>query len=852
MMRERMLSLRAWQPRDADGSPPMARPLQDPFDATASPGAAPDKGGSTPEFFLPPSPGSLVNGLPVLSWDQAAAQLTRGGYSWSTTNGEPIVITYAFRASVSAFELSQLPAGVSGFAQFNAIQIAVVDEIMRLWSEVANIQLVRVGEGTSGPGAYSNNASILLGNYTTGPAAFSAFAFLPSPTAAGAADLEGNIWVNVSRNYDADPLTFSLGAQILVHEIGHALGLLHPEDYGGGANGGANYIDDATFWQDTSQFMTMSYFSPSFTGANFGINARAPQMHDIAAAQLLYGPNTTTRTGDTTYGFNSNSGHSVFSIGAANQASVFTIWDAGGTDTLDLSGYTTNSEIDLREQAFSSAGPGNGGPAVYNIAIARGAVIENAIGGAGADTLIGNAADNVLTGNAGADSINGNGGIDTANYDGSNAAVSVNLATGEALGGHAQGDTFQSIESLIGTAFDDTLTGDAEANSISGLGGADTLNGGDGNDTLYGHSAGATGEINVVAIATGMGASPLSTGAATPADAGFLYIVQKDTGVIFRVDEATGARTTFLDVQDTLFSGGGERGVLGLAFHPNYSGNGRFFVFLTDPQGDLQVREYHRSSTDPAVADNASTLVIEIPKQTGFTNHNGGWIGFSPDDGYLYVATGDGGGAGDPGNNSQDLNDLLGKILRINVDADGFPADAARNYAVPANNPFVGIAGADEIWAYGVRNPWRLAFDPRNGDLYIADVGQSAREEVNFQSAGFAGGANYGWRIMEGTLTFNPGPPGTPQPGDPSLTLPVYEYGRFFGGSITGGEVYVGANAGMTGHYVFADYLSGRLFTLMMHNGAAVNAEDRSPQITGAELTNVVDFVTGATGQLYA
>ena len=236
-MRERMFSLRAERSTDADGAAPMARPLQDPFDVTASPGPAPgDKGEPTPEFFLPPSPGTLVNGLPVLSWDQAAAQLTRGGYSWNTTNGEPVVITYAFRASAPPSEMSQLPAGVSGFSQFNATQIAVADEIMRLWSEVANIQLVRVGEGTSGPGAYSNNATILLGNFTTGPAAFSAFAYLPSPTAMAPADVEGNIWVNVSRNYDADPLTFSLGAQILVHEIGHALGLLHPEDYGGGAN----------------------------------------------------------------------------------------------------------------------------------------------------------------------------------------------------------------------------------------------------------------------------------------------------------------------------------------------------------------------------------------------------------------------------------------------------------------------------------------------------------------------------------------------------------------------------------------------------------------------------------------
>src|SRR5690606_5055251 len=260
-------------------------------------------------------------------------------------------------------------------------------------------------------------------------------------------------------------------------------------------------------------------------------------------------------------------------------------------------------------------------------------------------------------------------------------------------------------------------------------------------------------------------------GASTPGDPGFLYFVEKGTGVIWRVDASTGARTTFLDIPQGDFNADGEQGVLGLAFHPDYAANGRFFVYLADAQGDIQVREYSRSA-DPAVANTASTLIIEIERPGSATNHIGGWIGFSPEDGYLYFAPGDGGGSGDPSNNAQNLEVLHGKIIRIDADGpdpfpadphryyaiphdnpfgggsgdpsnnaqnlevlhgkisridvdgpDAFTADPLRNYAIPDDNPFVGVDGADEIWAYGLRNPWRMAFDPRNGDLYIGDVG---------------------------------------------------------------------------------------------------------------------------------
>ncbi len=407
------------------------------------------------------------------------------------------------------------------------------------------------------------------------------------------------------------------------------------------------------------------------------------------------------------------------------------------------------------------------------------------------------------------------------------------------------GDTFESI-TASGTPFADTLNGDSGADTLSGLGGADTLNGGDGNDVLYGHSLGATGQINAVAVATGMVNTVAA--ASTAGDPGFIYTVSKTEGIVYRVNTTTGARTNFLDIPNGEFVSDGERGVLGLAFHPDYQSNGRFFVFLTDPQGDLVVREYHRSS-NPAVAETAFTQIIEIPKQTGFTNHNGGWIGFSPSDGYLYITTGDGGGGGDPSNNAQNTNVLLGKILRIDVNSDAFPTDATRYYAIPSTNPFASSAGADEIWAYGLRNPWRITFDPRDGDIYIADVGQERREELNFRESNAAAGANFGWRLMEASLPY---PQGASNPNDPALLLPIYEYGRDLGGTIIGGEVYLGPNAGMTGHYFYSDFVSDRYFSLFVQNGVAVNVAERTQQLTGADLSFVVDFVSGTDGQLYA
>lgn len=832
-----------------------------------------------PEHFQIPTSGTAPNGLPYFSWEQGAQQLNRDGASWSAALATPVTITYAFRATGTP----PADAGVSVFAQFNAAQIAATEEMLDLWSEVANITFVRNG-GTG----YSDDATILFGNFMNGPAQFSAFAYLPTPGATASNLQNGDVWVNGSRDYDANPIALPRGSQILLHEIGHAFGLLHPSQYDGGAQGGATYQNDADFWQDTRQFTVMSYFSETNTGASYGEYwVTAPQMFDIAAAQMLYGANMTTRTGNTVYGFNSNTGHDVFSLTSTTDAAVFCIWDAGGTDTLDLSLYGTSSHIDLRPESFSSAGAHATGLMVGNISIARGAIIENAIGGGGADTIIGNDVANVLRGGGGNDSMSGGAGADR--LDGGTGADAMSGGAGndtyivdnsaDAITETSTGgtDTVRSslsftlpdnVENLMltgalaingsgnalanaidGGSGDNVLNGADGDDIISGFGGADTISGGAGNDVLYGHSVNAPGGIVSNVAFSGM-SQPVA-GATATSDPGFLYFVEKASGIIWRANVATGERSVFLDIAQTEFSSTGEGGALGLAFHPDYATNGRFFVFLTDPQGDLQVREFHRSAGNPAIADAASTLVIEIP-HPGETNHNGGWIGFSPTDGYLYVSTGDGGGSGDPNNNAQNRDILLGKILRLDVDSgDAFPGDAVRNFAIPSDNPFVGVAGADEIWAFGLRNPWRAAFDPRNGDLYIGDVGQSAREEVDVIANG-AGGLNFGWRIMEGDIPFNPGPSGTPQPGDPSLIGPIFDYPRTTGTTITGGEIYTGSNTGFVGQYVFSDFGSNRLFSLSLVGGEAFHPTDRTGQIIGSVPTSVVDFVTDSAGRIYA
>ena len=256
----------------------------------------------------------------------------------------------------------------------------------------------------------------------------------------------------------------------------------------------------------------------------------------------------------------------------------------------------------------------------------------------------------------------------------------------------------------------------------------------------------------------------------------------------------------FLDIR-SIVSCCGERGLLSVAFHPDYENNGFFYVNYTDNLGDTVIARYTVSG-DPNLADLSSALVLLNISQP-FGNHNGGQLQFGPD-GYLYIGMGDGGSGGDPGNRAQDLNDLLGKMLRINV-------DGAEPYEIPATNPFVGNPQArDEIWALGLRNPWRFSFDRLTGDLFIGDVGQSSWEEVDFQAASSAGEENYGWRLMEGSSCFNP----PNNCNDGTLILPVAEYDHALGNcSITGGYGYRGARyPELAGIYFYGDYCSGRIW----------------------------------------
>lgn len=313
---------------------------------------------------------------------------------------------------------------------------------------------------------------------------------------------------------------------------------------------------------------------------------------------------------------------------------------------------------------------------------------------------------------------------------------------------------------------------------------------------------------------------------------GRLFVVEKP-GRVWVLQDGQRQPEPFLDITDRVRSRESERGLLSIAFHPDYEVNGRFFVDYTDRKGNTVVAEY-RVSDDPNRADPSSERVLLYIEQPA-ANHNGGQLQFGPD-GYLYIGMGDGGNAGDPWGNAQNLGVLLGKMLRIDVDA-GAP------YGIPADNPFLDKAGArPEIWAYGLRNPWRFSFDRATGDLYIADVGQNKWEEVDVAFAPDPGGQNYGWDVMEGFHCFEPA-----EGCDPTgLTLPVLEYGHDVGCSITGGYVYRGRKyRDLQGTYFFSDYCTGRLWGMRPLEGGWQWAEFLA---TGL---NVSTFGEDEEGEIY-
>ncbi len=313
-----------------------------------------------------------------------------------------------------------------------------------------------------------------------------------------------------------------------------------------------------------------------------------------------------------------------------------------------------------------------------------------------------------------------------------------------------------------------------------------------------------------------------------------LFIVEQAGQVRVR-QPGSSTTTVFLDITASVLSGG-ERGLLGLAFHPQYATNRRFFVYYTrQTDGAIVIAEYHTSAGDPNVADTTETPILSIP-HPGQSNHNGGMLAFGPD-AFLYIGTGDGGSSNDPPNNGQNINALLGKILRIDIDH----ANGSVPYSSPGSNPFFGATpGADEIYAYGQRNPWRYSFDRATGQLFLGDVGQGAREEIDIVTLG----GNYGWRIMEGSIC-NPNLSGgvcTPPSGH---IPPIAEYSHSGGRcSITGGYVYRGAQASLpTGAYVFADYCTGEIF--MMQNGL-----NTSPLLLDTT-RNISSFGEDESGEIY-
>ena len=313
--------------------------------------------------------------------------------------------------------------------------------------------------------------------------------------------------------------------------------------------------------------------------------------------------------------------------------------------------------------------------------------------------------------------------------------------------------------------------------------------------------------LSAYSFAQTIALTPFVTGISEPAEivnAGDsrLFIVQQGGAIRIANPDGTLKPTNFLTIPSSMLAGGNEQGLLGLAFHPQYATNGFFYINYTRASdGATVVARYSVNPNNPDVALTSGTILLTVAQP--FSNHNGGTLRFGPD-GYLYIGMGDGGSGGDPGNRAQNINDNLGKMLRIDVNT----TSGNLPYGIPSGNPYIGVAGNDEIWAVGVRNPWKFSFDRLNGDMWIADVGQSAVEEINHVSA-TAAGLNYGWKCYEGNSIYTSG---CVQPGT-TYTFPVATYPHSGGAcSVTGGYVYTGSTyPNMLGKYFFADYCVNRI-----------------------------------------
>ncbi len=330
----------------------------------------------------------------------------------------------------------------------------------------------------------------------------------------------------------------------------------------------------------------------------------------------------------------------------------------------------------------------------------------------------------------------------------------------------------------------------------------------------------------------------------TPAgDTARLFVVEQ-TGAIRVVRHDTLLPTPLLDLTGHI-GFGGERGLLSMAFHPSYASNGHFYVYYTNPAGDIRIVRY-TVSANPNVADSTTGDTILAAFHETYDNHNGGLVLFGPD-GKLYAGLGDGGFGGDPSGNGQNLDTLLGKILRLDVDG-GSP------YAVPPDNPFVGHAGErGEIWIYGLRNPWRFSFDRATADLYIGDVGQNLYEEVDVLAAGSPAGVNYGWNIMEGKHCY-----GASSCNMTGLTLPVIEYDHSNACAVTGGYVYRGTRVpALAGVYLYGDYCGGWVRSFRFAGGTATESRDWPSLAVSGGLSSFGEdvrgelYITSLSGSLY-
>ena len=346
----------------------------------------------------------------------------------------------------------------------------------------------------------------------------------------------------------------------------------------------------------------------------------------------------------------------------------------------------------------------------------------------------------------------------------------------------------------------------------------------------------ATPNIGLTPVVSGLSSPVLLT--APAGDPARLFIVEQ-SGAIRIVKNGVLLATPFLNLHDSI-STGGEQGLLGLAFAPDYATSGWFVVSYTSPHGAMGggtsiLARYRVSTSNADVADPATGQTLLTVDQP-YDNHNGGMIAFGPD-GYLYFGLGDGGAGGDPAGTGQNRADLLGSMLRLNVSGSG-------TYTVPSSNPWAtSTTYRHELWNYGLRNPWRWSFDRQNGDLYIADVGQSAREEIDMQSAASSGGENYGWNTMEGLICY-----GASSCNQAGLVLPKVDYDHGNGCAVTGGYVYRGSATSLRGHYLYADYCSGWVRSFRYSGGAAVEQRDEPALAPGG---NITSFGEDAAGEVY-